>query len=80
MKGLAAMKVDEVFSILDNQLKKKGMVRIKLFVITILTVFKTHNGKQLTFQQNTISIPAKTKISNSVSKQRRGYQYKGFDC
>ena len=29
MKGLAAMKVDEVFTILDNQLKKKGMVSIE---------------------------------------------------
>ena len=38
MKGLAAMKVDEVFEILNNQLKKKGMVRIQLFVITFLTV------------------------------------------
>lgn len=39
MKGLAAMEVDKVFTILDNQLKKKGMVRINFFIIVSLAVF-----------------------------------------
>ena len=59
MKGLAAMKVDEVFTILDNQLKKKGMVRIEFFsllhwrcfeiFLTVKTI-KRHNPTPFLFQ------------------------------